>query len=303
LFDQGNDLMQQGKLEEACEAFEASNRAEPTAGTLIQLGKCQLRRDRLASAWLAYKDALSRAKDPAKRKIAADVVAALESRLSYLTISVSDEDRLHQATVTRDGKPLAPDSWNLAQPVDGGDYTIEAHVPGHQPWQTTVHVAVERDKVVVEIPPLDQLPTAREAKPSPDVLSPPNRITQSQGAQPRGALSMTRKIAVGLAGASMLGLATAAALGTVARREQADASGLCPDARAPCTHSAEANALARAGNRWASDANVAWGLAGAAALASGVLWLLGAPAETTGTQISVVPLGETGVAIVGRSSW
>jgi tetratricopeptide (TPR) repeat protein len=94
LFDQGNDLMQQGKLAQACEAFEASNRAEPTAGTLIQLGKCLWRLDRIASAWSAYKDALSRARDPGKRKIATDAVAALESRLSYLTISVPDKNRL-----------------------------------------------------------------------------------------------------------------------------------------------------------------------------------------------------------------
>jgi hypothetical protein len=302
LFDQGNDLMQQGKLAQACEAFEASNRAEPTAGTLIQLGKCLWRRDRIASAWLAYKDALSRAKDPGKRKVAADAVAALESRLSYLTISVPDKDQLDQVTIMRDGTLLAPASWNLALPVDGNDYTIVARLPGHEPWQTTVHVEVERDKVVVEIPPLEGLPTATEANPVvlPPVL--PNGIAQT----PASPLSTTRKIAIGLGGASMLGLATAAALGTVARREQADASRLCPGAPGSCAHSAEANVLVRAGNRWAFDANVAWSIAGAAALASGVLWLIGAPTETPGTQISVVPAGATGeigVVVVRSSSW
>lgn len=304
LFDQGNDLMQQGKLAQACEAFEASNRAEPTAGTLIQLGKCLWRLDRIASAWSAYKDALSRAKDPGKRKIATDAVAALESRLSYLTISVPDKNRLDQVTIMRDGTLIAPASWNLALPVDGNDYTIVARLPGHEPWQTTVHVEVERDKVVVEIPPLEGMPRAMEANSSPVVLPPvpPNGIAQL----PASPLSTTRKIAIGLGGASMLGLATAAALGTVARREQADASRLCPGAPGTCAHSAEANVLVRAGNRWAFDANVAWSIAGAAALASGVLWLIGAPTETPGTQISVVPTGATGeigVVVVRSSSW
>jgi hypothetical protein len=72
LFDQGNVLIQQGKLEQACEAFAALNRAEATAGTMIQLGGCLVRSDRLVSAFFAYWDALRRAKAPAKRKNAGD---------------------------------------------------------------------------------------------------------------------------------------------------------------------------------------------------------------------------------------
>src|ERR1043165_3380571 len=39
LFDQGNKLMADGKLAQACDSFEASNRIEPRAGTLLQLGE------------------------------------------------------------------------------------------------------------------------------------------------------------------------------------------------------------------------------------------------------------------------
>lgn len=318
LFNRGNDLLEQGKIEQACEAFEASNHAEPTAGTLIQLGKCRLRGDRIASAWIAYKNALSRAKDPTKHKIAEDNVAALEPRLSYLMISVSDEDRIDELTIQRDGTPLDPASWNRSLPVDGNDYVIEARAPGHQAWQTTVHVAVERDRVVVEIPHLEAQPTPMAAS-SPPGAPPPeatlpramppvpsHRVPPSPETPPRSMLSATRKIAIGLGGVSVVSLATAAALGAVAQREHSNASQLCPDPGGPCTRSAEANVLVRAGNRWAFDANVAWSIAGAAALASGVMWLIGAPSETTGTQISVVPAvasGEPGVLVVGRSSW
>jgi len=47
--------MAEGKLAQACQAFEASNRVEPTAGTLILLGECREQNQQLASAWSAYK--------------------------------------------------------------------------------------------------------------------------------------------------------------------------------------------------------------------------------------------------------
>lgn len=313
LFNQGNDLLEQGKFEQACEAFEASNRADPTAGTLIQLGKCRLRGDRIASAWMAYKNALSRAKDPTKHKIAEDNVAALEPRLSYLMISVSDENRIEELTIRRDGAPLDPASWNRALPVDGDDYVIEARAPGHRAWQTTVRVAVERDRVVVEVPQLEAQPTPMAASPSPEATPPGSRppvpsntVLQAPESGPHSTLSATRKIALGFGGVGVVGLATAAALGAVAQREQSNASQLCPGSGGPCAHSAEANVLVRAGNRWAFDANVAWSIAGAAALVSGVMWLIGAPSETMGTQVSVVPAvasGQPGVLVIGRSSW
>jgi cytochrome c-type biogenesis protein CcmH/NrfG len=50
LFTEGDTLMKQGKVAEACEAFEASNRIEPRAGTLIRLGECREQNHQLASA-------------------------------------------------------------------------------------------------------------------------------------------------------------------------------------------------------------------------------------------------------------
>src|SRR4051812_9331394 len=64
LFDEGNKLMADGKLAQACTAFEASNRVEPRAGTLIRLGECREKNHQLASAWSAYKDARNLATDP-----------------------------------------------------------------------------------------------------------------------------------------------------------------------------------------------------------------------------------------------
>ena len=74
LFTEAEALESAGKIPEACDAFEASNRIEPRAGTLIRLGQCRENQKHLVSAWSAYKDALTRVKDPKKKAIARERV-------------------------------------------------------------------------------------------------------------------------------------------------------------------------------------------------------------------------------------
>lgn len=154
LFDEGNKLMADGKLAQACTAFEASNRIERRAGTLIRLGECREQNHQFASAWSAYKDALNLATDPRKRKFATDKAAALESRLSFLTVAVSDSSRIRGLVVTRDGVSLDPMLWNRALPIDGGDYVIVAQAPGYKAWPKTVHVPVDGAKLRIDVPAL-----------------------------------------------------------------------------------------------------------------------------------------------------
>src|SRR3569833_2868202 len=100
LFNDGERMMKEGKLTEACQAFEGSNRSEARAGTLINIGLCREQNNQLASAWSAFKDALTRVKDPNKKQLATQHANAIEPRLSYLTISVPDEkhDKNHTHT-------------------------------------------------------------------------------------------------------------------------------------------------------------------------------------------------------------
>src|SRR5512140_2116131 len=81
-FDDGVRLMKAGKLDEACAAFETSNRLEPRAGTLLRLGECREANKQLASAWSAYQDALTKATDPKKKKFATDRIKVIEPKLS-----------------------------------------------------------------------------------------------------------------------------------------------------------------------------------------------------------------------------
>jgi hypothetical protein len=303
LFKDGNELLGEGRFEQACDAFEASNRIEPRAGTLIRLGECREKNQQLASAWSAYRDALNRVKDPVKREIATKKAAALEPRLSYLTVSVTDEIRIDGMVLTRNGKPFDPMLWNRALPVDGGDYVIAGRAPGHEEWQATAHVPEEGGKVSVEVPRLEELarPIAPPA-PSPPPPLPPAGPAVGSPVPAGGMFTMRRKIAIGVGGASVIAVVVGAVLGESSRTKQGDAFKLCPDPEAPCAHANQANALIQSSHSRSQGANIAFGAGAAAAIAAGVLWFTGAP-DAESRRVGVVPRvlpGEAGLAVEGR---
>lgn len=154
LFREAVRFETEGKIPEACTAFETSNRIEPRAGTLIRLGQCREKQGRKVSAWSAYTDSLTRVKDPRKKKLAQDRIAALEPTLSYLTVSVPDDSGGDGLVVTRNGSTLESILWNRAVPVDAGAYVIAGNAPGHEAWQITIEVGPVGDRVSVEVPHL-----------------------------------------------------------------------------------------------------------------------------------------------------
>ena len=294
LFAEGDALMKQNKLAEACDAFDASNRIETRAGTLIRLGECREKNHQLASAWSAYKDALTRVKDAKKRTIATDRVTQLEAKLSYLTVSVPDESRVDGLALTRNGQPLDPALWNRAVPVNGGEYVIGGRAPGHEEWKTSVTVPNEAGKVSVEIPKFKELgkllPVPPDRPPpggGATVIQPPAGEEHDDGS-PTGRWTTKRKAAVGASGVAAVGLVAGIVLGTQAKGKQSDAHALCPDRQAPCAGADQAEALIKAGQNRALGANVAFGVAGAAAIAAGVLWFTGAP-ESSPHRVAIVP--------------
>ena len=305
LFADGDALMRRGRFAEACDAFEASNRIEARAGTLIRLGECREQNHQFASAWSAYKDALTRVKDPRKRSIANERVARLEPRLSYLTVSVPDESRVDGLSLTRNGAALDPALWNRAIPVNGGAYVIAGRAPGCEEWQTTVNVPIEAGKVSIEVPKFKELiklvppPSARP------VVPPPRRATIAVAPSPTGvdagttgAWTTQRKVALGVAGAGAVGIVAGVVLGLQATGKQTDARTLCPDPSTPCAGADDAQKLIQDGQSRALAANVAFGVGGAAAIAAGILWFTGAQESPHRGSVTVVPSVGPGSATV-----
>src|SRR3954471_12747617 len=51
LFRQGKDLMAHGRVAEACAAFDASQKLDPTIATLLNQASCREKNGQLATAW------------------------------------------------------------------------------------------------------------------------------------------------------------------------------------------------------------------------------------------------------------
>lgn len=331
LFQKGNWLMLRGRIAEACEAYDASNRLDPGAGVLLNLGDCREKNGQLASAWAAYTAALSRAKSPKKRDDAVAKIASITPRLSYLTVAISDDGDIEGLSLTSDGTPLDPKQWKApGLPIDGGDYVIACSAPGREPWQVVAHVPREGGHVTVDVPKLKPLSRpavsstvsqqpedAKPGEPSkPGSLSPPAlaprraapsepvaELAGHEPAQSTGTFTTTRKIAVGVAGASVIGIAAGVALLVSAHNKQDDAFDRCPDPETPCSQAAQAQALLAWGQRRVLEANIALGIGAAAAVGAGVLWFAGAPDGEASRRVSIVPRaapGEIGIVVLGR---
>jgi len=303
LFSDGNKLFTEGKIAEACDAFDASNRVESRAGTLIRLGECREANQQFASAWSAYKDALNRVKDPRKRELATSRAAALVSRLSYLTISVADEARIDGLAILRNGKPLDPMLWNRGLPVDGGDYVIIGSAPGHEGWQTIAHVPSSGGKVSVEVPKFKELIKLVPPR-TPAPVGPPPVVSTVEG-EPSGAhggFTTRRKLALGLTGAGVVLAVTGSLLGASANHQKDAAFRKCPDPATPCGESGEAQSLIQSGRRRALEANISFGVAAAAIVGAGVLWFTGGPEAESARHVAIVPRilsSEAGLAVQG----
>ena len=166
LFDEGRKLLDEGKLEEACAKLEASNRIDPAVGTLLNLGDCNERRGRLASAWSNYRAAASLAHtrgDASRADFARKRSEAVRPRLSTLSVVVTAPEP--GLRVTRDGVAVEDAALGTALPIDAGVHVIEAHAPGKKTWTTKITIAEgSPSSASVKIDPLgaDTTPTPPE---------------------------------------------------------------------------------------------------------------------------------------------
>lgn len=301
LFRDGKQLMKDGKLAEACEAFEGSERAEHNVATVLSLADCREKNHQYASAWALFLQADSQTRSDPK-KAALNTTAkrrahALEARLSYLTINVPDESRIPDLVVTRDGAPVDPAEWNRSIPADGGSHVIAGKAPGHESWSTTVTLQPESDKQAVEVPRFKALPEIVN-KPPRDEAVVPVRVVAHEPSP----FTPRRKIGLGVAAGGVAVGAVAIGLGITASNLHNDAVATCPPSACSVKNAADATATNDRARSRARYANIGYGVAGAAAIAAGVLWLTGKPEAPHAGAVVVAPqLGEaSGLAVMGR---
>ncbi len=273
-FRAAKELEKAGKLAEACPLYEASYRADPQIGVLLNLANCHEHTGRTATAWVEYRDALELAtrRGDARVEYSRKHLAALEPKLSKIRIEAPAG-----VTVERNGTDVtALVRQDLA--VDAGTYRIRASAPGKVAWETSVAVQQEGHTTRVEVPAL--VPVAADApppKPVPVVVvalpRPPPVVTTQPVTRLHTAAptSHRRSIAFAVGGAGLASSAVGLGFGLHARSQwSASRDPTSCDAHNVCNETGTAQ-IARARS---SAAIATWTVgAGAAMLVTaGVIW-------------------------------
>ncbi len=284
LFDEGLKLFDQKNYAAACPKFAASQKADPAAGTLLNLARCYEADGRLASAQQAYVDAIAQAKkerDKPREALARKKEAEVASSVPHLTIVTSQRD----VRVERDGTPLGPAVLGVPVPVDAGAHQIVATANGKKPFTTSVTVANGETKEL-SIPALED-----EQAPAPK--SPPAAHATPQSTEPAPApsgLGTRRLISLAVGGAGVVALGVGAFFALRASSLKSDANPHCFG-----DNTCDADGLSllhRAGS--AADVSTTFVVAGGVLVAGGVALWLSAPspsAKGTSATLSVGPTG------------
>lgn len=158
------------------------------------------------------------------------------------------------ARLALDGKPIQIEDGGIAVPP--GVHVLIASAQGFQDHR--VEIPAARDdgyQITVAL--------ARDAPAAPTPLL--------------GRLSTRRKVAIAAGGVGVGAVVAGAVLGLQSRRLNHDTYARCPSPSESCAAAAEANDLNVRARARALEANVAFGVAGAAAIAAAVLWFTGVP--------------------------
>jgi hypothetical protein len=306
LFRQGKELMASGQYADACAAFDAAQKLDPTPPTMLNRASCREKNGQIATAWGLFVEAerQTRAATDERSKqmhrIAAEHAADLEVRLSTLAINVPADARIGGLEVLRDHETVDPGAWNRTLPIDGGTYRITARAPGNVEWSTTIAIAGARDARTVDIPRLKAADLRRPAVPKataaiPSVAAPQGPAAPSDDdtaaidASPQPAHTRWIPFAVGGGAVALLGGAIVLELVAESTYDGAR-TGLDPGRQRSLWHTANRQ-------RYAAE-----GLAAAGAAAAGAAVWLYLRDRPTERSVAVAPLasgGGIGVQIAG----
>lgn len=271
LFDEGQALKKEQQFEQACEKFAASQKLDPAIGTQLNLADCYERIGRTASAWIHYKEVVSRARrsgSKARQKIAQERVTALDPQLTRMLVEV--DDPAEGIVIERNGAVIPQEMWGAAVPVDPAGYEVRATAPGRQAWSTTVEVDEEGATVTVEVPALEDAPADPGEPGGPEPADEP---------ADDGSAQTTAGIVVGALG--LVGVGVGIAFAAVAHSTYDDSLAHCPTDETQCT--AEGVEL-REDAQSAQTVYVASFAVGGAAVITGLVLLLTAPSGEPGGE-------------------
>lgn len=295
LFDEGKRLMDAENYAVACPKLAESQRLDPGNGTLARLATCHEKLGKTATAWSEFAELVTsaqRAGQADRERFARQRIAALEPRLSRLTIVVpADVATTTGLVVQRDAIVVGVAAWGVGIPVDPGDHTIEASAPGKQAWSTHLVIGAANDNKQIAVPALAPVPVpVAAAAPAPVAPAAAAGRTNSS----HRSTQKTWGLIVGAAG--IVGVGVGSYFGVEALSGSSQAKRTCPNAACSAPSAIQQNNDAKTDAR-ISDVGFALGVAG---LVTGSLLYVLAP-PSAGLRIAPV-VGQIR-GIVAEESW
>jgi tetratricopeptide (TPR) repeat protein len=302
LYNEGRQLVTDGKYEQACPKFEASQRLDPAPGTQLNLANCLEKVGKIASAWAEYKEAAAAAhtaNELSRQDLAEKRAKELEADLSKLRL-VASVDSMAGFEVHLDGVVVMTGMLNSDVAIDPGQHAVEAIAPGYKSYKTTVTVNPHADRKTVTIPALEPephtAPSAVTAPPAPTLTPSPSPPASGWGAQ--------RTAGVIVAGAGVVGVVIGAVFGSETLSKKSSATPHCSGDPMQCD--AEGVALNQDAKNAATISTVGF-IAGGVFVAGGaVLFLTARPnsAAKSSTALAVnlhslVGVGTAGLGLGG----
>jgi hypothetical protein len=277
LFREGQRLLKQGKLPEACVSFEESQRLDPALGTLLNLADCHAQIRRFATARAEFEEAARQAAQAGQREreaFAREQLRQLEPLLSLLTVKSPVAPDPPSNLVKVDDRDVEPASAKAPIPLDPGPHDLRFAAPGFLPRTIRVEIANGPSAQAVDAPRLE---------PEPQIV-PPTPPTQEPRRDDGG---QTRRIA-GLAALAGGGVALLAGgyFGLHAASKKSDAEQHCSGRYCD----AEGLSLQDDAHVAATVSTIAF-LLGIAAAGAGAYLYLTAPRSPKGLALRVAATG------------
>lgn len=223
LFQEGRQLVREGRYAEACPKLEESQRLDPAPGTRLNLADCWEHAGRTASAqreFLAVAESSEKSGEKERAAIARARAKQLENRVTSLALLVPPEARLPGLQLFQNSLPVSEAEWGTARPVDPGSFVIEARAPGRRGYRSAFALRADGAVHNLTIPKLVE-ENALVVTPAEDTVA-----TKGQWLERAG---------IGLAGLGVIGIAAGTVLGVRAvslyhrsQDEGCDARDVCP---------------------------------------------------------------------------
>ena len=278
MFREAKKAMESGDYPRACPLFEESQRLDPGGGTLMNLGLCQEKLGKLATAQKTFELAANRARSDGRADRLGEAhahLAALAPRVPTLTLVTarSNQDRPH---VTVDGRSIAAEELGQKLAFDPGPHAVrielarsvgsEAPVTSVTTKNVELHegenlrLALEGEGSDLPSPvPFAEPPKARLPAPAQAPVSVP-APTLDVGARPQASFSVASWVSFGVAAG---GLGTAAITGLMALSARSDYAEKCFDDRGYCVDASARDSGDRARSlAWVSTVSLGVGVVG-----------------------------------------